>query len=58
MAISGHKTRAVFDRHHIVDETDELEAMRKVQIAVAKKSDGPVSESSVRVKPVRARLKR
>jgi hypothetical protein len=45
MAISGHKTCAVFDRNHIVDETDVLEAVRKVQGAVAKKSNGPVSES-------------
>jgi hypothetical protein len=31
MAIFGHKTRAVFDRCQIVDETDVLDAMRTVQ---------------------------
>lgn len=31
MQISGHKTRAVFDRYHIVDETDVLDAMRRLQ---------------------------
>jgi len=31
MSISGHKTRAVFDRYHIVDTEDVVEAMRRVQ---------------------------
>ena len=31
MAISGHKTRTVFDRYHIVDSTDVIAAMRKVE---------------------------
>jgi integrase len=31
MTISGHKTRAVFDRYHIVDESDVLAAMKRLQ---------------------------
>ena len=31
MAISGHKTRDVFGRYHIIDTADVVEAMRKVQ---------------------------
>jgi integrase len=49
MKISEHKTRAIFDRYHILDEADVVEAMRRVQ---DQKSEGPikqVSESSVRV---------
>src|SRR5260370_9030983 len=31
MEISGHKTRAVFDRYHIVDTGDVVDAMRRLQ---------------------------
>jgi hypothetical protein len=36
MRISGHKTRAVFDRYHIVSTEDVTEAMRLVDVANAK----------------------
>ncbi len=31
MSISGHKTRAVFDRYHIIDSADVVNAMSKLQ---------------------------
>jgi len=46
MKITGHKTRAVFDRYHIVSTEDVSDAMRKLEL-------GPVSETSVK-KPSRS----
>ncbi len=48
MSISGHKTRDVFDRYHIVDTEDVVEAMRRVQRAAKETNLVPNGERTVK----------
>jgi hypothetical protein len=39
MAVTGHKTRSIFDRYSIVDDTDIAEALTRVQAHVNAQRD-------------------
>ena len=53
MAVTGHRTRAVFDRYDIVSEADPQDASAKLQDLMGTIS-GTISGSSKKPKPVKA----
>jgi hypothetical protein len=55
MAISGHKTRSVFDRYHIADDADVINVIRKIEAAPVKSL--AFSETSIRQAHKRRQLK-
>jgi integrase len=54
MSISGHKTRAVFDRYHIVSTTDVSAAMSKLELAASGIGESLVKEEIAASKKKRA----
>ncbi|MGB0078614.1 MAG: hypothetical protein WBP87_13715, partial [Candidatus Sulfotelmatobacter sp.] len=46
MTISGHKTRDVFDRYHIVSTTDVTAAMSRLELKGARISERLVKEKA------------
>jgi hypothetical protein len=49
MQMTGHKTRAVFERYNIVDEDDLFDAARKLESYSAAKVTGPAGKVTGKV---------
>jgi integrase len=58
MAISGHKTRDVFDRYNIVSTKDVTAAMRRLELKTARISESLVKEETAVSKKKRASLRK
>ena len=55
MAVTGHKTRAIFDRYNIVSETDLRDASAKMSVYVTEAEPRENRESQRRVVPIGAK---
>lgn len=57
MGISGHKTRSIFDRYHIISTEDVSNAMQRLEATTVKDDKKPVISEKLVTKPSRSTRK-